>query len=172
VPERERLVTAGRVGKPHGLDGSFAVLEPDHELAEGTELTVAGEFRTVTRRAGTGARPLLRLTDVENREAAAALRGELLMVAEVEAPLREGEWLTADLVGCEIDGLGIVSHVIGGPSCDVLELDGGTLVPLIADAVRSVDVEGRRIEVHRRFLGLEEEPRPEAPPRREPEQSP
>lgn len=162
MAEGERLVTAGRVGRPHGLDGSFAVLEADHDLAQGTELTVAGATHTVARRAGTDARPLVRLSGVDDREAAAALRGEPLLVSETQAPLGEGEWLAADLIGCEIEGLGAVTRVIPGPSCDVLELDGGALVPLIGDAVRSVDVEARRIEVDRRFLGLEQEPGPRA----------
>lgn len=156
MPQSERPVTAGRVGRPHGLDGSFAVLEPSRDLALGARVTVAGQDHTVERRAGTDARPLVRLSGVADREAAAALRGEPLLVSEVQAPLAEGEWLTEDLVGCEIEGLGAVQGVIAGPSCDVLELEGGQLVPLIVDAVRSVDVESRRIEVDRRFLGLED----------------
>lgn len=157
MAEHDRLVTAGRVGRPHGLDGSFAVLDPAHDLAKGTELTVAGASHTVARRAGTDARPLVRLAGVDDREAAAALGGERLLVSETQAPLGEGEWLTTELIGCEIEGVGVVTGVIAGPSCDVLELDGGTLVPLIGDAVRCIDVAGRRIEVDRRFLGLEEE---------------
>ena len=35
---RLTLVTAGRVGKPHGLDGSFYVEAPRHALPEGTAL--------------------------------------------------------------------------------------------------------------------------------------
>jgi ribosomal 30S subunit maturation factor RimM len=46
------------------------------------------------------------------------------------------------------------------PSCEVLEVtregDGGELlVPLVGDAVREVDVEGRSIDVDLRFLGEE-----------------
>ncbi len=40
-------------------------------------------------------------------------------------------------------------------SADVLELDGGVLVPLVADAVTAVDVTRRTIEVDERFLGLD-----------------
>ena len=49
----------------------------------------------------------------------------------------------------------VVTRVVAAPSCDVLELDGGALVPLVGDAVRAVDLERRRIEVDRRFLGLD-----------------
>jgi ribosomal 30S subunit maturation factor RimM len=48
-------------------------------------------------------------------------------------------------------------RVIDSPSCDLLELEGGELVPLISDAVRAVDLDARVIEVDRRFLRLEGE---------------
>lgn len=130
--------------------------EPRHDLSPGTAVTVAGTERRVAHRGGTAERPLLRLEGVGDREAAAALGGELLLVSETEAPLAEGEWLASELVGCEVEGVGVVARVVGGPSCDVLELEDGTLVPLVSDAVRAVDVQGRRIEVDRRFLGLSE----------------
>ena len=140
-------MTAGRVGKPHGLDGSFYVEDPRHELPEGVTLTVAGRTHRVARRAGTDDRPLIRLDDVDDPR---ALRGELLLV---EDELEEGEWLASDLVGCRVPGLGTVARVIDGPSCSVLELDDGTLVPFVSDAIEHVDVDAREIHVRRDFLG-------------------
>jgi 16S rRNA processing protein RimM len=154
VTAGERLVPAGRVGRPHGRDGSFYVEGTDHPLPEGLDVTVAGRRRRIERRAGTDDRPLIRLSDSSGRDDAAELRGETLLVAESEAPLVEGEYLSADLVGCSVPGLGTVREVLSGPSCDVLDVDG-TLVPFVSDAVRRVDVEGRVIEVDRGFLGLE-----------------
>jgi 16S rRNA processing protein RimM len=147
-----RLVTAGVVGRPHGLDGSFHVELPDHPLAAGTEVELDGERRRVERRSGTERRPVVRLAGIGDRDAAKALRGRLLLV---EDSLAEGEWLAADLVGCLVDGLGAVVRVIAAPSCDVLELEGGELVPLISDAVRRVDPGAGTIEVDRRFLALD-----------------
>ena len=49
--------------------------------------------------------------------------------------------------------MGTVAQVIDGPSCSVLELEDGTLIPLVSDAVRSVDLEAGEIEVDRDFLG-------------------
>lgn len=147
-----RLVTAGTVGRPHGLDGSFAVERPRHPLEVGTVVAVATARRRVERRAGTDRRPIVRLEDVGRREQAAALRGELLLV---EDELAAGEWLAADLVGCEVEGLGTVRRVIDAPSCDLLELEGGELVPLVGDAISSIDVEAGTIAVHRGFLGLD-----------------
>lgn len=143
------LVTAGRVGRPHGRDGSFYVDEPDHPLDEGTPLVLASRALTVERRAGTDERPLVRLSGFGDRHAVASLRGKLLLV---EAELGEGEWLAADLMGCRVPGLGTVRRVLDGPSCDLLELDDGTLVPFVSDAIASVDCGARRIEVRRGFL--------------------
>jgi len=141
------LVTAGRVGKPHGLDGSFYVERPRHELPEGAEVTLAGHAHRIVRRAGTDERPLIRLAGVDDP---GALGGELLLV---EDELGQGEWLASDLVGLSVPGLGKVAQVIDTPSCSVLELEDGTLIPLVSDAVRSVDLDAGEIEVDRDFLG-------------------
>ena len=139
------LVTAGRVGKPHGLDGSFYVDGAVHLLEVGTTLTVAGSEHRVERRAGTDERPLLRLSGVEDpRE----LRGELLLVDEV---LGEDEWLASDLIGCDVPGHGRVVRLLDGPSCSVLELEDGTLVPFVSDAIESVAP--GEIRVREDFLG-------------------
>jgi ribosomal 30S subunit maturation factor RimM len=93
---------------------------------------------------------------VADRDAAGGLRGEPLLVEAGE--LAEGEYLADDLIGCEVPGLGTVRHVLNLPSCDVLEVgDDRVLVPLVSDAVTSVDVDARVIEVDRRFLGLDAE---------------
>jgi 16S rRNA processing protein RimM len=174
----ERLVAVGRVGAPHGRDGSFWVEGPvagaasegsggnatsdgavaEDPLAEGAELTVAGRSARVERRAGTRERPLLRLDRIADRSAAAELRDERLLVPEMRAPLGPGEWLVDDLLGARVEGLGEVRRVLAGPSCDVLEVgDEPTLVPLVADAIRGIDVGAGVIEVDHRFLGLAEE---------------
>ena len=147
------LVTAGRVGKPHGLDGSFYVDGASHPLPVGTAVTVADRASfEVERRAGTDDRPLIRLAGVgDPRE----LRGELLLV---EAQLGENEWLAEDLLRCSVPGHGRVVRVLDGPSCSVLELEDGTLVPFVSDAIRSVDVgedpaKGGEIRLNEDFLG-------------------
>jgi 16S rRNA processing protein RimM len=150
-----RTVSVGRVGRAHGYDGSFYVDGAERPLAEGDRVSVAGRESRVERRGGTDARPLLRLAGVSDRPAAIALHGERLLVAEAAAPLEEGEWLAEDLLGLRVEGLGEVRRVIDGPSCSVLELDDGTLVPFVADAVVSIDSGRGSIEVDRAFLGLE-----------------
>jgi 16S rRNA processing protein RimM len=154
---------AGRVGRPHGLDGSFHVIRPRADLlAEGAVLEVAGASREVVRRAGTDQRPILRLDGCEDRDAAEALRGEDLRVRRADAPAREpGEYWAEELEGCRVqDGeavVGVVRRLVALPSCEALEVarEDGTdlLVPLVRDAVRTVDPAARRIDVDLRFLG-------------------
>ncbi|MGI8749264.1 MAG: hypothetical protein ACR2J6_01725 [Thermoleophilaceae bacterium] len=135
------------------------MLGPTHGLSKGTSVTVAGEQRRIRSRRGTGEQPIVALEGVGDRDFALTLRGELLLVGEEELPVAEGEWLAEELIGCEAGDLGTVVRVLDGPSCDVLELSGGTLVPLIRDAVRAVDPVARTVEIDRAFLGLEGPPR-------------
>jgi 16S rRNA processing protein RimM len=139
------LVTAGRVGRPHGLDGSFYVEEPRHALPVGTRLVLGYRALTVEQRGGTDERPLVRVAGLDDPRAA---RGQLLLV---EAELGEGEWLAADLEGCTVPGHGRVARVLDGPSCSVLELSDGTLVPFVSDAIRSV--QRGEIVLYEDFLG-------------------
>jgi 16S rRNA processing protein RimM len=145
------------VGRPHGLDGSFHVESVAEPLEAGTEVTVAGRAARVDRRAGTDARPIVRLSGVEDRSAAEALRGERILVSGGD--LAEGEYLSADLVGLRVPGLGKVRRVVQAPSCDVLEVgEEGLLIPFVSDAVRRVDTDAGVIEVDIAFLGLDEHP--------------
>jgi 16S rRNA processing protein RimM len=159
----EPSIEAGRVGRPHGLDGSFHVTRPDARLlASVDELLVDGRVERVDRRAGTDERPILRLAGHAGREAAEALRGAQLAVPVDRAPaLEPGEYWAHELEGCAVwDGeqrLGVVRRMLPLPSCEALEIvrdDGGELlVPMVRDAIRSVDVGGKRIEVDMAFVG-------------------
>jgi 16S rRNA processing protein RimM len=119
----------------------------------------------VIRLGGTDERPTLRLQGVGSREAVDAIRGQDLLVERQAAPpLGEDEWYAEDLAGCTVvDGdreVGVVGRMLAYPSCELLEVERSDrptiLVPLIADAVRSVDISARLIDVDTGFLGLED----------------
>jgi 16S rRNA processing protein RimM len=127
---------------------------------------VAGAHRRVERRDGHDRLVILRLAGCNDRESAEMLRGAELLVAREQAPdLGDDEWWAEDLEGCRVlDAgipVGIVATLLELPSCEVLEVirdqPGGEmlLVPLISDAVRSVDLERGEIDVDLRFLGEE-----------------
>lgn len=157
------LLNAGRVGRPHGLDGSFHVTRPRGVLLRiGGVVSIAGDVHEIVRRAGTEDRPILRLRDIGDRAGAEALRGEPLLVERAAAPpLPDGEYWPEDLEGCIVvtpDGrqLGVVETMRALPSCEVLEV-GELLVPLVGDAVLRIDLPARRIVVDPAFLGVEQE---------------
>jgi len=149
------LVPIGRVGRPHGLDGAFVVehaSDDEGRWVVGATLLVAGEPATIelTRRVG-GARRAIRLDrPVE--------RGAQLAVPVSELPALEPDsYYAFELVGLEVvddsdEPLGRVVEVHPGVANDNLELDGGVLVPLVEDAIRTIDVDARRIVVRRGFL--------------------
>jgi 16S rRNA processing protein RimM len=137
-------------------------------LELGRIVRVAGRDLEIVRHSGTDERPILRLAGVQGREGVEALRGEELLVARSAAPdLGEDEWWAEELEGCRVtDGdreVGVVVELIGLPSCEALRVErpeprgGELLVPLVRDAVRSVDMGKRRIDVDLAFLGEDED---------------
>jgi len=111
----------------------------------------------IVRRAGTDQSPVVRLGGHETREAIEALHGQPLLVDPADAPpLEEGEHWAHEYVGCAVhDGVrevGVVTRLVELPSVEALEV-GDLLIPLVRDAVRSVDLEARRIDVDLGFLG-------------------
>jgi 16S rRNA processing protein RimM len=139
------------VGRPHGLDGSFHVLRPG-ALALGATVTVAGRPYEIERLAGTAERPIVRLSGCSSREDAEALKGQDLLVPDV---LEEDEYWARDLAGMTVvDGdrvVGEVARMVALPSCEALEV-GSHLIPMVRDAIRSIDVDTRRIDVDMGFL--------------------
>ena len=132
-------------------------------LTVGRRVSLGDRTAVIERRGGTDAKPIARLSGCSRREDAEALRGTPLMVPRSELPeLEEGEFWAQDLIGCAVaDGtraVGTVTRLLGLPSCEVLEVartdsEEPLLVPLVADAVRGVDVSTRRVDVDLVFLG-------------------
>jgi 16S rRNA processing protein RimM len=157
------VLSAGRVGRAHGLDGSFYVTGARPRLLElGTEVRIAGRTASIVRRAGTDRQPIVRVHGVDDRASAQALRGQALGVAAADAPpLAEGEWWAHELVDCVVlDGerrIGTVTRMIELPSCEALEVARETgaplLVPMVKDAIRGVDVAAKLIDVDMAFVG-------------------
>ena len=159
----------GRVGRAHGLDGSFYVTRPRPRLLDlGATITVAGRTAAIVRRAGTDARPIVRLEGIVDREGAEELRGAEMTAERSAAPaLQDGEWWAHELEGCSVlDGemlLGTVLRMLELPSCEALEVrremtgsqppGAPLIVPMVKDAIRRMAVADRRIEVDMSFLG-------------------
>jgi 16S rRNA processing protein RimM len=144
------FVAVGRVGKPHGLDGSFFVEGPSERpetFAVGATLYVDDEpVKVVASKRGSQNRPVVLL---EQRVA----RGTVLAVPRDTLPrLDDDEYYAFQLVGLAVEEeggrlLGRVADVVDYPANDVLELDSGLSLPLVEACVQQVDLEGGRIVV-------------------------
>jgi 16S rRNA processing protein RimM len=147
------LVKVGRVGKPHGLDGSFFVehaSEDEALFARGATLYVDGEPARVVASKRSRGRPVIRLDREPPRGA------ELAIPSEELPPTGDDEYYEFQLLGLEVveEGgrpLGRVAALHPGPANDALELDSGLLLPLVAACVREVDLDAGRIQVARGF---------------------
>jgi 16S rRNA processing protein RimM len=149
------LVPVGRVGRPHGLDGSFFVEGPSERsevFAVGAVVYVAGEpLKILSSKRGAQNRPVIRL---ERR----VDRGAELGVPRATLPeLGEDEYYAFQLVGLQVEeeggrALGRVADVLEYPANDVLELDSGLSLPLVEACVRQVDLAGGRIVIAAGFV--------------------
>jgi 16S rRNA processing protein RimM len=150
-------VAIGRVGRPHGLDGSFVVEQPSDDgrwFEVGSRLLVGGVELEVVGARRAGGKPVIRVSGVTVRGATIEVPREAL------PPTDEDEYYAFELVGLEVveEGerpLGRVVSVLPGVANDSLELDGGSLLPLVGDCVRSIDLEAGRILVAPGFSDLD-----------------
>ncbi len=119
-------------------------------------MRVGDRATTIVRRAGTVAKPIVRLAAFCTRTEVEAVRGEAMWVDREALELDEDEFWADDLVGLRVvDGdreVGVVERVRELPSCEVLEV-GELLIPLVEDAVRDVDLEAGVVDVDLEFLG-------------------
>ncbi len=168
---RPATVVIGTLGRPHGIRGAvharpsgptLATLAPGEEVEARPRGGGAPRRLTLVGRAGMDAAPILSFAGVESREAAAELAGALLAVdaGRVPAPDDPDTYLVSDLVGCVVllgdRALGPVAEVVAGPANDALEVSaegGPLLVPFTADAVRDLDLAGRRIVLRPDLFG-------------------
>ena len=147
------LVDVGRVGKPHGLDGSFFVehaSEEEAHFAKGATLHVEGAPAKVVASKRSRGRPVIRLDREVPRGA------ELAVPRDELPPAGEDEYYEFQLIGLAVEeeggrSLGRVVALHPGPANDALELEGGLLLPLVAACVQEVDLEAGRIQVARGF---------------------
>jgi len=147
--DEARWVRVGRVGRPHGLDGSFVVedaSEAPERFAPGARVFLARKPALVVASKRAGGRLVVRL----DRPAA---RGAVLELPAADLPPPPADaYYVFDLVGLAVEEeggrvVGRVQDVAPGVANDVLELDSGLALPLVEECVRHVDLEGRRIVI-------------------------
>jgi 16S rRNA processing protein RimM len=132
------LLEVGRIGRAHGLRGEVHVVAvsnvPDR-FAAGSRLIVGDAALVVqsAREAGNGW--VVHFADVNDRDAAEALRGRSVRAHPLpRAP--EGTLFVHELIGAEVRDpsgarIGRVEAVQANPAHDLLVLDSGALVPMV-----------------------------------------
>ena len=152
-------MTVGRVGRPHGVDGSFFVegaSDAPERFARGAVLLVDGKpAEIVVSKRGAGGRPVIKLERTVPRGATLAVRRDDLPEPEEDA------YYVFQLVGLDVEeeggrALGTVTEVENGPANDTLALDTGLLLPLVESCVLDIDLDEGRILVARGFAGDDE----------------
>ena len=156
------LILVGHVARAHGNKGQVIVNPEtdfaDERFAPGAVLLVGDplrERRVTTVRFQPG-RPIGGFEGVDTRDAAEALAGAPIKVAEASlAPLPQGTYHRHELVGCEVQDtegriIGTVSAVEGPIETSRLVVDavhGEVLIPLNADICVEVAPAMKRITV-------------------------
>ena len=145
-------VSVGRVGRPHGLDGSFVVEHPSEArraASPSAPVVLAGGAAGARRRAQARrraardpARPAVAARDRSSRSRAPSCRrpGTTTRSTSSSSSGSPSRRRAAARSAASPD-------VEPGPANDVLELDSGLALPLVAACVREVDLERGRIVV-------------------------
>jgi 16S rRNA processing protein RimM len=167
MPAFRDLVLVGRVVRPQGRHGEVAVEpltdRPDRlpTLRRAFVPAAGGAAREVRieRAWPHKGRYVLKIEGVDTIDGAEALRGAGLGIAEADlAELPEGSYYHHQLAGLPVEDeggapLGVVAGVMEtgaeAPVLIVRGAEGETLLPFASAFVRAVDLEGRRIVVHR-----------------------
>lgn len=138
------LLEVGRVVRSHGLRGEVMVkliTDRNERLDPGSELqTAGGRLEVVVSRPHQNGF-LVTFAGVDDREAADALRGTVLLAAALDDPdtFWVHELIGAQVVEADGTGHGRVVAVEANPASDLLVLDNGGLVPLRFVVDRSAD---------------------------------
>ena len=148
-PGDDELVPVGRVGRPHGLDGSFVVERPsenERHFEPGATLYADGAPVVVAARKRSGGRLVIRLEQGTDR-------GTELAVPRSALPEPQSDsYYVFQLQGLEVveEGgrrLGAVQEVAPGVANDVLELDSGVSLPMHEECIRRIDLAAGTIVV-------------------------
>jgi 16S rRNA processing protein RimM len=146
-------VRIGKVGRPHGIDGAFFVEQPSDDRRwwrTGARFLAGGAPVEVVAHRTSSGRPVIKVEPPVERGALLEVeRGDL-------PPTDEDEYYAFELVGLEVveEGgrvLGKVRAVEPGVANDVLEVDGGVLLPMVEDCVLAIDLDAGRIDVAKGF---------------------
>ena len=157
---KSERVCIGAIAGPQGVRGGMRIKaftgKPDDVAAYGPVTDEAGTRHFELRITGhSRGMPVVKITGVEDRDAAEALKGTRLYIARSALPdTEENEYYHADLIGLKAEdtdgqplGAVIAVHEFGAGDILEIEHEGGLteMLPFTRACVPSVDIEGGRI---------------------------
>jgi 16S rRNA processing protein RimM len=160
--ESSGLIQLGFVGAPFGVRGWIKLrshTDPPERLLDHRSLRIGQgsvwQNYRIEASGRSGGALTVKLSGVEDRDQAQALRGSKVCVPRSELPQRDDkDFYRADLIGCDVVnidgiGLGVVQHFIETPA-QVLMVVRGTQefwIPAVPQHLRRVDLTARRVVV-------------------------
>ena len=157
---RPEFIPVGHIVNAHGIKGEVK-LNPEgftpEFVAEFDTLYINGQAIRVKSRRVHKSTLLLTLPEVEDMDAALALKGREVSVRREDAALPEGEYFDAELMGAAVlddatgEELGKLTRVLHYPAHKVYEVKGEKeyLIPAVPEVfIKSVDLDDNRMEVH------------------------
>lgn len=158
------MLRVGRISGTHGLKGAlrFRPDNPDSETLEQVKrvfLERGGEpreFQITSMTPLNAATRRITLEGVADIDAAEALKGAVVMLADEDVPAaKPGEFYYYEAIGCEVfltDGsrLGAIEEVFSNGAQDIWVVRDGereVLVPVIEDIVKAMDFAARRVTI-------------------------
>ena len=167
--EASALIQLGAVGAPFGVRGWIKVrsdTEPPEALLDypiwSLEIRSGRRDYEIQSSGRSAGQLTVKLRGVDDRDAAASMTGARILIRrDLMPPPGKKEFYRADLIGCEVETvsgrkLGAVQYFVETPAhalMVVVKADGKggseeTWLPAVADCIRRVDLEARRVIVN------------------------
>ena len=157
----EKYLRVGVITSPHGVRGEVKVQPWDvsaGQLSGFRTFYMDGEpFRPMSKRVQ-GDMVLMKLPEIDDMDAAAALKRKVLSIRRAEVQLKPGEHFDAEIIGMTVYNyfphtyIGTVVDVLSYPAHKLYKVKGEEktyLIPAVKDIfITNVDEEAREISVH------------------------
>ena len=145
------MLEVGRLGRAHGVRGELYVdllTDRTERLAVGARLLAGDDWLTVAAARRAGERWLASFEEIADRTAAERYVGRMLSAEPLPPRPDDDGMYVHTLIGALVVGVdgqeyGRCTGVLANPAHDILELEGGGLVPVVF--VQGVQGDDRRI---------------------------
>ena len=154
------FITAGQIVNTHGIRGEVKLLPqgvPAGTLARCETLYLGGKPYIPTACREHKGCLLLKLKNVDDMDAALALKGKTAAIRRADVSLPEGEYFDEELVGLSArdaetgEPLGTLEEVLSYPAHKIYAIRGGKdeyLVPAVPAFIANIDVPGGTLDIH------------------------